>query len=96
MIWKHPTVGKHKTYRDALATVLNGSPGFICTGAHSTIEQVIKALPSEKPHVLLLEEAIADASAGGSPMSSPIARLGHRDVPGTRPLAKEPCPVDGS
>lgn len=133
MIIRVSIVEDDRAYRDALATLLNGSPGFICTGAHSTTEQVIKALPSEKPNVLLLDlelaetpgdvlisevslrwpkieilvltihdeprrilealedgasgylvkpvaparllEAVSDVSAGGSPMSSSIARL---------------------
>ncbi|MBI2930001.1 MAG: response regulator transcription factor [Verrucomicrobia bacterium] len=119
--------------REWLAVMLNGSPGFACSGAHATAEQALKAIPFEKPDVLLLDlelphmsgeefireakarwpkleililtvhdepkrifaaleagasgylvkpaapakllEALADVAAGGSPMSSQIARL---------------------
>lgn len=120
-------------YRESLAVLLNGSPGFECAGAYANAEQALKALRFETPDVLLLDlelprmsgeefirqvsvrwpqvrilvltvhdeprrifdaleagasgylvkpvppakllEAIAEAAAGGAPMSSAIARL---------------------
>ncbi len=41
--------------RESLAVLLEGSPGFTCAGSHRTAELALKALPFEKPDMLLLD-----------------------------------------
>ena len=127
------TVEDDDQFREHLAALIGGAPGFRCIGSHRTAEAALKHLPVEQPDVLLLDlelpntqgvelisnvvarwpklailvltihddsarifaaleagaigylikpvsparllEAIAEARAGGSPMSSQIARL---------------------
>lgn len=127
------TVEDDDEFRGYLAALIGGAPGFRCTGSYRSAEAVLKQLPVEQPHVLLLDlelpntqglelisnvvarwpklpilvltihddsarifaaleagaigylikpvsptrllDAIAESHAGGSPMSSQIARL---------------------
>lgn len=55
-------VEDHNGFRDGLAVLLNGSPGFKCSGAHATGEQALKAIQNEKPDVLLLDLELPEMS----------------------------------
>lgn len=41
--------------REALATLLGGSPGFACVGAHATAEGAARVLAAQKPDVILVD-----------------------------------------
>ena len=41
--------------REALKTILDGTPGFRCLSAHSSAEEALKELPFEKADVVLMD-----------------------------------------
>jgi len=41
--------------REALAALLSGSVGFTCVGAHQNAESALRAIPGEKPGVILAD-----------------------------------------
>lgn len=48
--------------RNSLAVLINGSPGLVCAGSHTTAEQALSALGFENPDVLLLDLALPGMS----------------------------------
>ncbi len=61
--------------REAVALLLNSTPGFQCTGAYESAEAALRALRAEAPDVLLLDVQLP-AMAG-----SQAARLFHERFP---------------
>lgn len=41
--------------RNALGALLNGSPGFVCTGLYATARAALSRIPVEKPDVILVD-----------------------------------------
>lgn len=41
--------------RDSLSVLLNGTPGFKCSGSYRTAELALKAIPSVQPDVVLMD-----------------------------------------
>jgi len=41
--------------REALTALLTGSPGFACVGHHRTAEAALRAIPAQKPEVVLVD-----------------------------------------
>jgi CheY-like chemotaxis protein len=41
--------------RESLTEVLSRAPGLTCVGAHANGEQALKAIPAEKPDVVLMD-----------------------------------------
>ncbi len=41
--------------REALAALVGGSPGFACVGAHPNAESALRAIPAQKPSVILVD-----------------------------------------
>jgi len=48
--------------REALATLIGGSPGFACVGAHATAEGAARVLAVQKPDVILVDLELPGAS----------------------------------
>jgi DNA-binding NarL/FixJ family response regulator len=44
-----------QTTRDGLATIINGTPGYRCVGAFRSVEDGLRFIDRELPHVLLLD-----------------------------------------
>ena len=42
--------------REALTALLSGSPGFTCVSAHHNAEAALRAIPAEKPGVILVDQ----------------------------------------
>jgi DNA-binding NarL/FixJ family response regulator len=53
-------------FREGLAVLLNGTPGFMCSGAHAAAKAALHAIPTERPDVLLLDLELPDASGDAS------------------------------
>ena len=49
------TVEDDDAFREHLAALIGGAPGFRCIGSHRTAEALLKQLPVEQPDVLLLD-----------------------------------------
>jgi len=64
-----------REFRDALALLLNSTPGFQCTGAYDSSEAALRALRTEAPDVLLLDIQLPGMSG------SQAARLFHERFP---------------
>ncbi|RYF24505.1 MAG: response regulator transcription factor [Flavobacteriales bacterium] len=45
----------NKLIREALQTIINGSPGFVCTGAFANVNQVQADIRFSKPEVVLMD-----------------------------------------
>lgn len=48
--------------REALRTILDGTPGFRCLSAHETAEEALKDLPVEKADVVLMDLSLPKIS----------------------------------
>ena len=44
-----------KSFREHLAALIGGAPGFVCAGAHGSAEAALKHLSSDKPDIVLLD-----------------------------------------
>lgn len=45
----------NKLIREALQTIINGSPGFVCTGSFANVNQVLADINFSQPHVVLMD-----------------------------------------
>ena len=48
-------VEDNRQFREYLASLLRGAPGFGCAGVHATAESALKHVPFERPDVLILD-----------------------------------------
>ena len=48
-------VEDNEKLKDALVALLEGAPGFSCSGAHATAEAAVVKVPHEKPDVVLMD-----------------------------------------
>lgn len=51
-------VEDERTTREALAALIDGTPGYRCLGAHATAEAALEKLPQERPQVVLVDLAL--------------------------------------
>ena len=48
-------VEDRREIRDGLAMIINGTPGFRCTGAYRSMEEALSAIPANLPEVVLCD-----------------------------------------
>jgi DNA-binding NarL/FixJ family response regulator len=74
-------VEDERATREALALLIDGTPGFRCAGAHATAEAALERIPGERPDV-----ALVDLGLPGLSGSACLQRLKEL-LPTTRLLA---------
>lgn len=52
---KAAVIEDQRVIREGLQTLINGTPGYHCTGAFSTMEEAISKIAYEIPHVILVD-----------------------------------------
>jgi DNA-binding NarL/FixJ family response regulator len=51
-----------KQTREMLSTLINGKDGYVCVGSYETAEEAMRALPSLKPDIVLVDIHLPGAS----------------------------------